>query len=238
MSKTKIGIIICLILLFVLGGLLGYSYVSDIYKEGGNIKQDFLSDVDYFKDKMIKVTNNTIEIDGRIVTKKSGYYLMNVSSGDEELYCNFVGAVQKKLGVSYDDAVNVCLKTISGEVDYGVIHAERKNDNVVLSVNYNEKTNIIPDNVADFGDIIKLDDNVYLKSGDVVINNISYGITDSLNLFNICGYVKGNPGILNVSLYDKDKKIISTQEYDVSKDGNFCVNFFDLSASVYYYSFG
>jgi len=237
MSKTKIGIIICLIILFVLGGLLGYSYVSDIYNGKNNINQDFLSDEDYFKNKTVKIIGDTIEIDGRIITKKSGYYLMNVASGDEELYCNFVGAVQKKLGVSYDDALNVCLKTISGEVDYGVIHSERKNDNVILSVNYNEKTKVMPENVSLFGDIIKLDDNVYLKSGNVIINNISYGTTESLNLFNLCGYVKGNLGTLNISLYDKDKNVISTKEYNVSNDGNFCVNFFDLNETVYYYSF-
>lgn len=236
MSKTKIGIIVCLVILFVLGGVVGYSYVSDINKEKDNITVDFLSNEDYFKNKNIKTTKDEIDIDGKVITKKNGYYIMNVTSGDEELYCNFVGAVQKKLGISYNDAVNVCLKTISGEVDFGVINVKKQNDKMVLTVDYNEKTKVITDNNVNFGDIIKLDDDVYFKSGNVVFNNVSYGITESLNLFNLCGYVKGNPGMLNVTLYGKDKNIISSQEYNVSKDGNFCVNFFDLNDTVYYYS--
>lgn len=53
---------------------------------------------------------DTIEIDGKVITKKNGYYLMDVKTGEDEFYCNFVGAVQSELGVSYDDALNVCLK--------------------------------------------------------------------------------------------------------------------------------
>ena len=58
-----------------------------------------------------------------------------------------------------------------------------------------------------------------------------------MNLFNLCGYVSGGTGALNVSVYDKNKSVIGTEIYNVTKSGNFCVNFFDLNDDVYFYSF-
>ena len=138
MSKTRIGIIICLVILFVLGVLFGYAYIKDRNENTDVISNDFLTKNDYFKDKQVKILGDTIEIDDKVITKKNGYYLMDVKTGEDEFYCNFVGAVQSELGVSYDDALNVCLKTISGEVDFGVIHAEKQDDKTILTVNYNE----------------------------------------------------------------------------------------------------
>ncbi|UKI28201.1 MAG: hypothetical protein L6V78_04305 [Clostridium sp.] len=57
-----------------------------------------------------------------------------------------------------------------------------------------------------------------------------------MNLFNLCGYVSGGTGALNVSVYDKKiKSIIGTETYNVTKSGNFCVNFFDLNDDVYFF---
>lgn len=237
MSKTKIGIVICLVILFVLGVLFGYSYIKDGNENTDIISSDFLTKNDYFKDKQIKILDNTIEIDDKVITKKNGYYLMDVKSGEEEFYCNFVGAVQSELGVSYDNALNVCLKTISGEVDFGVIHADKQGDKTILTVNYNEKTKAITENIVSFGDIVRLDDYVSINSSSIKINDISYGVTKSINLFNLCGYVSGGTGTLNVSVYDENKNVIGTQEYNVIRNGNFCVNFFDLNDDVYFYSF-
>ena len=188
----------------------------------------------YVKDLL---KNDTIEIDDKVITKKNGYYLMDVKTGEDEFYCNFVGAVQSELGVSYDDALNVCLKTISGEIDFGVIHVEKQGDKNILTVNYNEKTKVITENLVSFGDIVRLDDYVTINSSSIKINNISYGVTKSMNLFNLCGYVSGGTGALNVSVYDKNKSVIGTEIYNVTKSGNFCVNFFDLNDDVYFYSF-
>ena len=237
MSKTRIGIIICLVILFILGVLFGYSYIKDRNDNTDVISGDFLVKNDYFKDKQVKILNDTIEIDDKVITKKNGYYLMDVKSGEEEFYCNFVGAVQSELGVSYDDALNVCLKTISGEVDFGVIHAEKQDEMTILTVNYNVKTKAITNNIVSFGDIVRLDDNVTINSASIKINDISYGVTKSINLFNLCGYVSGDTGILNVSVYDENKNVIGTERYKVTRNGNFCVNFFDLNDDVYFYSF-
>lgn len=237
MSKTRIGIIICLVILFVLGVLFGYAYINDKNENTDVISNDFLTKNDYFKDKQVKILGDTIEIDDKVITKKNGYYLMDVKTGEDEFYCNFVGAVQSELGVSYDGALNVCLKTISGEVDFGVIHAEKQDDKTILTVNYNDKTKVITENLASFGDIVRLDDYVTINSSSIKINNISYGVTKSMNLFNLCGYVSGGTGALNVSVYDKNKSIIDTETYNVTKSGNFCVNFFDLNDDVYFYSF-
>ncbi|UKI28199.1 MAG: hypothetical protein L6V78_04295 [Clostridium sp.] len=122
--------------------LFGYAYIKDRNENTDVISNDFLTKkMIIFKDKKrLKFLGDTIEIDDKVITKKNGYYLMDVKTGEDEFYCNFVGAVQSELGVSYDDALNVCLKTISGEVDFGVIHAEKQDDKTILTVNYNEKT--------------------------------------------------------------------------------------------------
>ena len=49
MSKTRIGIIICLIILFVLGVLFGYAYIKDRNENTDVIGNDFLTKNDYFK---------------------------------------------------------------------------------------------------------------------------------------------------------------------------------------------
>ena len=105
------------------------------------------------------------------------------------------------------------------------------------TVNYNEKTKVITENLVSFGDIVRLDDYVTINSSSIKINNISYGVTKSMNLFNLCGYVSGGTGALYVSVYDKNKSVIGTETYNVTKSGNFCVNFFDLNDDVYFYSF-
>ena len=73
MSKTRIGIIICLIILFVLGVLFGYAYIKDKNENTDVISNDFLTKNDYFKDKQVKILGDTIEIDDKVITKKNGY---------------------------------------------------------------------------------------------------------------------------------------------------------------------
>lgn len=43
MSKTRIGIIICLVILFVLGVLFGYAYIKDRNENTDVISNDFLT---------------------------------------------------------------------------------------------------------------------------------------------------------------------------------------------------
>lgn len=239
MSKTKIGIIVCLVVLFILGCLLGYSYFVGNTDNNNLQNTDFLSSEEYFKDKNVEVDDDKIIIDGKIINRKNGYYLMNVGTGEEEFYCNFVGAVQKKLGVSYEGAVNVCLETIEGKIDFGVIHAVTNGNGTELSVNYNEKTRVIADSFSKFGEIKNLtDENVMYKNGSTLISNISYGITKSINLFSLCGYMSDeDKKVFTVKLYDEMKREIASQDYSFDSNKNFCVSFFDLNTEAAYYSF-
>lgn len=68
MSKTRIGIIICLVILFVLGVLFGYAYIKDRNENTDVISNDFLTKNDYFKDKKVKILGDTIEIDDKVIT--------------------------------------------------------------------------------------------------------------------------------------------------------------------------
>ena len=38
-------------------------------------------------------------------------------------------------------------------------------------------------------------------------------------------------------IINKNKRVIGTEIYNVTKSGNFCVNFFDLNDDVYFYNF-
>ena len=241
MSKTKIGIIICLVLLFVLGSFAGYSLISDddnkpVIDNINNI--DFLDDEEYFSGKAISVNNDIIKIDDKEIYKKNGYYLMNVKEDETDFYCNFVAAVQKKLGVSYTDALDVCKSTIDGKIDFGVIHAVKKDGYTELTVNYEEKTKTLSSNTQTFGSIISIKSVDIIKDNNILISDVTYGYTKSLNLYNICGYISGSDsGVLNVTVYNQKKELLKSEEYSYNREGNFCVNFFDLTDGIYYYSF-
>lgn len=240
MSKTKIGIIICLVLLFVFGAFVGYSFINDNNKPvtDNSNKVDFLDNEEYFNGKVVNINDDIIKIDDKEIYKKNGYYLMNVKEDETDFYCNFVAAVQKKLSVPYADALDVCKSTIEGKIDYGVIHAVKKAGYTELTVNYEEKTKTLSSNTQTFGSIISIKSEDVIKDNNILISDVTYGYTKSLNLYNICGYISGSgSGVLNVAVYNQKKELLKSEEYSYNREGNFCVNFFDLTDDIYYYSF-
>lgn len=240
MSKAKIGIIICLVLLFVFGTFVGYSFINDNNKPvtDNSNKVDFLDNEEYFNGKVVNINDDIIKIDDKEIYKKNGYYLMNVKEDETDFYCNFVAAVQKKLGVPYADALDVCKSTVDGIIDFGVIHAVKKDGYTELTVNYEEKTKTLSSNTQTFGSIISIKSEDVIKDNNILISDVTYGYTKSLNLYNICGYISGaDSGVLNVSVYNQKKEMLKSEEYSYSREGNFCVNFFDLTDDIYYYSF-
>ena len=59
MIKTRIGIIICLVILFVLGVLFGYAYINDKNENTDVISDNFITKNDYFKNKQVKILGDT-----------------------------------------------------------------------------------------------------------------------------------------------------------------------------------
>lgn len=243
MSKTRIGIVICLFLLLGFAGYFGYEY----FDVGNSDKTDEIIDVTnnsnkLLKDKKVTFDNkkNVYLIDDKYeFQKKKGYFIMNIQEDtDGIVYCSFVADYEAgNFDMDADAVYNTCLKTLDGTIDYGVIHVEKQGSNKQLVFNYVEKTKLLSDVVYSFNDKIKLSASEYLISKDaVVISGISSGMSEELNLFNICGSSKNNiSNKLEVSLFDKDKNFISSEQIDFI-DNKFCVAFENLVMEPNYFS--
>lgn len=242
MSKTKIGIIICVLILMGIGGYFAYEYFGGSTSKDDDVINITNSNNKFLKDKKVTFDNkkNIYLIDNQYeIQKKSGYFVMNINNENDGLiYCAFVADYESgNFDVDADGVYNTCLKTLDGTIDYGVIHVEKQGNYKQLIFNYVDKTRLISDVVYNFDDKIKFSATDYLISKNlVVISDISSGKSEELKLFNVCGSVNNNvSNELEISLFDKERNFILKKPI-VFNNNKFCTTFDNLNIKPIYFS--
>lgn len=242
MSKTKIGIIICVVILMGFVGYFTYEYFGSNTSKVDDVINITNNNNKFLKDKKVTFDNkkNIYLIDNQYeVQKKNGYFVMNVNNDSDGLvYCAFVADYESgNFDVDADGVYNTCLKTLDGTIDYGVIHVEKQGSYKQLIFNYVDKTRLISDVVYNFDDKIKFSATDYLISKDlVVISDISSGKSEELKLFNVCGSVNNSvSNELEISLFDKERNFILKKPI-VFNNNKFCTTFDNLNIEPIYFS--
>lgn len=242
MSKTKIGIIICVVILMGFVGYFAYEYFGSNTSKVDDVINITNNNNKFLKDKKVTFDNkkNIYLIDNQYeVQKKNGYFVMNVNNDSDGLvYCAFVADYESgNFDLDADGVYNTCLKTLDGTIDYGVIHVEKQGSYKQLIFNYVDKTRLISDVVYNFDDKIKFSAMDYLISKDlVVISDISSGKSEELNVFNVCGSINNAATkVLEISLYDGEKNLIFKKPLNFNNN-KFCSSFEDISTVPIYFS--
>ena len=121
MTKTKIGIIICVLILMGFVGYFAYEYFGSNTSKVDDVINITKNNNKFLKDKKVTFDNkkNIYLIDNQYeVQKKNGYFVMNVNNDSDGLvYCAFVADYESgNFDVDADGVYNTCLKTLDGTI--------------------------------------------------------------------------------------------------------------------------
>jgi hypothetical protein len=175
--------------------------------------------------------NNKIIINNELeVFIKNGYYLINVENKKENLYCNFVDAVEKYLGAQIS-SIPTCQKILNEEINIGGIDVAIYNDHKVLTINNKTLANLYDENkMHKKEDLINLDEiNYGIEDENILMTSMYTNVDIDTKETKICGdiYAKENVNI-NFELYDENKKLIESKTLNqdaMKKYEPFCINF-------------
>jgi len=188
--------------------------------------------------------NLTLTIDQKYkIEIMAGFYRMTIVD-NSDVYCKVVDAVEMSLELEKGKSITTCEETIQGKINLGGINYETVDGIKYLTVNIDDRANLYEiDNTYKDGDIISIKDEKYdIKSNGFTFSTMSFGFTQSANLYCVCGHVYGenvNTGFM-FKIYDKNKNELAekTFEYDNSskKYKTFCVEYDLNQNNVDYYS--